>query len=144
VTLVEVLQDDARRRAVVADGARLVESEVALRSGLSGLAIKAGYKTLKSIRPGVVEQALGMLLPEFAPVLDPFYARGAASGDPAAYFTAHADAIADALLAVTDRRAAASSHGTLRRAYNGLRGTAKREVAASVPALARLIGRHAG
>jgi hypothetical protein len=144
LTLVEVLRDENRKRAVIADGVRLVESEVRARSGLSGMAVRTGYKALTAVRPGVVEAALTALLPEFAPVLDPFYAAGRAAGSVRDYFGSHAEPIADALLAVTDRRAATASHQGVKRAYQGLRGLARREVAQSVPGLARLIEKHVG
>ncbi len=139
-----MLKDEARKRRVVDDAATLVESEVALRTGFSGLAVKAGYRAIQAVKPGVVEAALSALLPEFAPAIDPFYARAKESGNLRAWFTSHADEIAEALLSVTDRRAAASSHATLKRAYGGLRGSARREVAQSVPALAGLIEKHVG
>lgn len=144
MTLTEILRDEARRRAVVVDGALLIEREVAARGGLSGFAVKAGYKALKAVRPGVVEVALAALLPEFAPAIDPLYAQARASGDLHAWFAAHADAIADALLAVTDRRAAVATQPGLKRVYAGLRATARREVAQSVPGLGRLIEKHVG
>ncbi len=144
MTLVEALRDPVKRRAVVADGVLLVESEVARRRGLSGLAVKAGFQVVKATRPGVVAAALESLLPEFAPVLDPYLAAARASGDAFTYLSAHADSIADALLAVTDRKAKLSSHRGLKQAYGGLRGTARREVAQSVPGLARLVEKHLG
>jgi len=142
VTLVEVLRDETRRRAVVRDGVQVIDDEVASRGGLSGLALKAGYRAVQAVQPNMVAAALGMLLPEFAPVLDPFYAAGRAEGDVERHFRTHATAIADALLAVTDRRAKASSNAVVKKAYGALRGTAQREVAASVPRLAILIRRH--
>jgi hypothetical protein len=144
VTLVEVLRDDVRRRAVIHDGALLIDAEVASRSGLSGLALKAGYKAVKAMRPGIIEHALAALLPEFAPALDPFYERGRAEGDVDAYFRTHAQAIASALLAVTDRRAERGDNGALKRIYATLRSSAHREVAASVPRLGGLIRKHVG
>lgn len=142
MTLVEVLGDPAKKAEVVRDAARLLDDEVAARGGLSGIALKAGYKTVKAVKPGVIESVLQVLLPEFAPVLDPYVAAGRKEGSLQAHFQRHADAIANGLLAVTDRRAERSSHATLKRAYGSLRGTAQREVAASVPKLAPLVDRH--
>ena len=142
MTLVEVLRDEAKRRAVVRDGVQVIDDEVASRGGLSGLALRAGYKAVQAVQPNMVASALNLLLPEFAPVLDPFYAAGRAEGDVERHFRTHSAAIADALLAVTDRRAAKSSNAVVKRAYASLRGTAQREVATSVPRLAGLIRRH--
>lgn len=142
MTLVSVLADPTKKSAVVRDAARLVEDEVEARGGLSGMALKAGYRAVKAVKPGIIEQVLHLLLPEFAPVLDPYVEKGRAEGDLGAHLRKHADAIANGLLGVTDRRAERSSNATLKRAYSTLRGSAQREVAASVPKLAPLIERH--
>ena len=54
------------------------------------------------------------------------------------HLVAEGDAVADALLAVTDRRAEKAS-GPLLKAYRRLRSTAKEHVKAAVPGLARTI-----
>lgn len=142
MTLVQVLADPVKKSAVVRDAAQLVEMEVDARGGLTGFALKAGYRTVKALKPGIIEQVLHMLLPEFAPVLDPYVEKGRADGDLAAHLRKHADAIANGLLGVTDRRAERTTNATIKRAYSTLRGSAQREVAASVPKLAGLIERH--
>jgi hypothetical protein len=144
VTLVEVLKDPAKKQAVVRDGAQLIDDEVSSRSGLSGMAIKAGYKSVKAIKPGIIEGALHMLLPDFAPALDPFYEKGRAEGNVDAYFTKNAVTIAEAMLQVTDRRAQGAQNAVMKKVYQTLRGSAQKEVAGSVPRLAGLILRHVG
>ena len=143
-TLVEVLKDDAKRRAVVEDGARLIESEVAGKRGISGMAVKSGYKAVKAIRPGVIQAALDMLLPNFAPALDPHYAKGKDSGDLHGYFRKNAALIAEDLLGVTDARAKVAENKVMKRAYTSLRPQAKKHVEESVPQLSSLIERHVG
>ena len=144
MSLVDVLNDGAKARAVVADGVVMIEEEVASKGGLSGLAIKAGFKTVKAIKPGIMGEALGHLLPDFAPTLDPFYEKAKAQGDVRAYFTKHADAIADALLGVTDKKRERAKNAVMRRAYDGLRPQAKKHTAEAMPRLADLIKKHVG
>ena len=141
-TLTETLQDPARLRAVVADGVELIDAEVRRKGGVSGLALKAGYKTVLAVKPGIVPEALSRLLPQFAPRIDPHYAKAKESGDVRGYFVAHGGEIAESMLAVTDERAARSSHKTLKRAYDGLRGMAKGHVVDAMPALAQLVDKH--
>lgn len=143
-TLVEVLEDPARRKAVVEDGVQLIEDEVGSKSGLTGMALKAGYKTVKKIQPGIIAGALVRLLPDFAPRVDPFYAQAQASGDVKAWFTQHAGEIADALLAVTDEKAKAANNRVMIKVYQSLRGQARTHTMAAVPRLATLIERHVG
>ncbi len=141
-TLVDVLKDPARSRVVVADGVRMIDDEVHARGGLSGLALKAGYKAVRTIKPNVIEEALGMLLPEFAPAVDPFLITGRAEGDVRAYFKKNDHAIANALLGVTDRKRKNSKNPVIKRAYDGLRPQAERLTVEAVPRLADLILRH--
>src|SRR3712207_8783558 len=42
----------------------LIDAEVKDKGGISGLAIKAGYSTVKGIKPGFVEKAVEDLLPD--------------------------------------------------------------------------------
>jgi hypothetical protein len=141
-TLVDVLKDPMRSRAVVADGVRMIDDEVHAKGGLSGLALKAGYKAVRTIKPTIIEEALGILLPEFAPAIDPFLTKGRAEGDVRAYFRRNDHAIANALLGVTDRKRKNSKNPIIRRAYDGLRPQAERLTAEAVPRLADMIVRH--
>ena len=144
VTLVEVLSDARRRDAVIRDSETLLEQEVRSKRGLSGAAVRTGFKTMKKIQPGIVPRALGVLLPEFAPVVDPHYAKAVASGDVRAHFTAHADTIADDMLKVTDARAARADNRVMKRVYSTLRPQARKHVAMAMPGLADLCLKHVG
>lgn len=144
MSLVEVLRDPARRRAVVADGVRLIDDEVASKRGLSGAALKAGYKTVQKLKPGIVAQALDKLLPEFAPRVDPYYAQATAHGDVRGFFEARASEIAESLLSVTDEKARSAENAVMLKVYRGLRGQAHTHTTAAVPKLAELIAKHVG
>lgn len=143
ISWADALKDPVRRRALVVDGAKLVESEVASKRGLRAAALKTGFKGFKKIQPGVVESAVDRLLPHFAPVLDPFWADASQTSDPVAAMTARDSEIADALLGVTDRLSAKAKNRVMVRIYNGLRGQARGHVLAAVPGLSRVILKHA-
>lgn len=144
--LSEVIKDRAKRKAIVDDGERLLDQEVADKSGVSGLAVKAGFKVIKGIRPGMIPMALDGLLDDFSARVDPFYEAFKASGekDIRAYFTRRGAEIANALLAITDGRAERTDHKALRTAYYQLRPQAEKHVIAAMPRVADMIRRHCG
>ena len=52
--------------------------------------------------------------------------------------------MSDALLSVTDARAAASDRPTIIKAYRSVRGGAAKHVAAALPAVGALVQKYAG
>lgn len=143
-TLVEKLTAPETRPQVVAACVDLVESEVASKKGLSGAAIKTGFKVVKAVKPGMVPGAVDTLLPEFAAAMQPIYAKATeGAGDPAAAFTDYIvkndDETAEALLGVTDARAQRAANATIKKTYQKLRGGAKDHVKAAIPGLARVM-----
>lgn len=138
------LTSPAVRPAVIDDAVALLEREVAARSGVSGLAIKSAYKVLHSTKPGMVRSSVDSLLDPFADALDPFWASGQATGTPMSeLLPAQQEAMAEALLAITDKRAQASQHKAVRAAYNKVRGMAHKQVAASALGVGQLIDKYA-
>jgi hypothetical protein len=143
-TLTEVLNDETKKGQVVKDCCDLIEAEVKDKGGISGLAIKAGYSTVKGIKPGFIEKAVTDLLPDFAKALDPLCDDARAASKPVAdYFSANAPKVADALLAITDAKADRAKSGVAKSAYEKLRGSAKKNVEAAAPRLGRMIEKHA-
>jgi hypothetical protein len=144
-SLPDVLNDPAKKPVIVDDCVAMIDAEVADKGGISGLAIKAGYATVKGIKPGFVKSVVADLLPEFAvalaPIFDEAKAKGAATSG---HFVANAGRVADALLAITDAKAQKSKSGVVRGTYDKLRGTAKKNVEQAVPRLGKLIEKHAG
>lgn len=143
--LEEILTHPEVRPKVVAACAELVDAEVKSKTGLSALAIKAGYKLVCAIKPSMVSEVVDRLLPEFAAALEPLHAESQRAGSgrsPAERFEAQLTAdparTAQALLTVTDARAAKAS-GALRKTYDRLRDTADTHVRAAVPGLARTL-----
>ncbi len=142
ITLADALKEPHRRRAAAKAGAKLVDDEVHAKGGVTGLALRAALRALRSVRPDFVESALEALLPHFAPALDPLWVEANIDGKPDAWFRKNAGRVADALLAVTDARAERSSQPTTVRAYRGLRATARPHVEAVVPRLPAFIRAH--
>jgi hypothetical protein len=143
-TLTEVLTNDTRKTEVVDACCELIDQEVADKSGISGLAIKAGYGAVSRVKPGFIRRAVTDLLPEFATALDPVYqdAKSQSKTIPA-FFGQHTARVADALLAITDAKAQRSQSGVVKGTYEKLRGTAKKNVEAAIPRLAKMVERFA-
>ncbi len=143
-SLTEALNDETKKPVVVDDCCTLIDEEVKEKSGLSGLAIKAGYGAVKGIKPGFIRHVVNDLLPEFALGLDPIHAEAVAQNKPVpAYFEANAGRVADALLAITDEKAKKAKSGVVKGTYEKLRPTAKKHVETAAPRLGRLIEKHA-
>jgi hypothetical protein len=143
-SLKEQLGNGEKRREVIDDACRVLDLEVADKGGLSGMAIKAAYKLVQGIKPGFVRQVVDHLLDDFLEALDPTYQEALTRGQkPGVHLKANADRVADALLAVTDRRAQKADNATIKKAYEKLRPTAKKHVESAAPRLAELVDRHA-
>jgi hypothetical protein len=142
--LTETLTSESKKSAVVDDCVALIDAEVADKGGLTGLAIKAGYRTIQGIKPGFVRQVVTDLLPEFAQALEPIYAEAKAQGQNVRqHFDSNAVRVADALLGITDEKAKRSKSGMVKGTYEKLRGSAKKNVEAAVPRLAAMVEKHA-
>ena len=143
--LKEILTAAAKRKEVIADCAKLIDEEVASKSGFSGLAVKAAFAMVKGLKPGMIPHAIDDLLDEFADKIDPFYQAAKAAKQPTdAYIAAHAADIAEALLQITDGRAARTKHGTIKKAYEKLRPTGKKHTVEAMPRVGKLMLKHAG
>src|ERR1700730_4433457 len=100
--LTDLLTADSKKNAVMEDCLALIDAEVADKGGLTGLAIKAGYKTVQGIKPGFVRQVVVDLLPEFARAREPLYQEAKAQGHGVReHFNANSTRVADALLSIT-------------------------------------------
>ena len=141
--LSEVVVDNARRQAVLDDCVKLLEAEVADKSGLTGLAVKASFKTVTRLKPGMIRHSMDHLLDDFSRQVDPFWTEcQSTSSAPRAYFSQNRVNVANALLSVTDARAARASNKVLVKAYSSLRGKAVDHIAAAMPRFADLLEKH--
>ena len=138
-----MLGSNPKRQQVVDDACRVLDEEVADKGGLSGLAIKGAYGVIKGIKPGFVKEVVDGLMDDFLKCLDPLYQEAVTRGTkPGAHLQANAGRVADALLAVTDGKAARSSRAVVKSTYDKLRPSAKKQVEAAAPRLGGLLERH--
>lgn len=144
-SLKELISATDKRDAVIDDACGVLDEEVADKSGISGVAIKAAFSVVKNVKPGFVRQAIGDLLDSFLEALDPLYQESVAKGQrPGEYLKANASRMAQALLAITDKRAEGAKTAAVKKTYEKLRPTAQKHVEAAAPRLAALIDRHVG
>jgi hypothetical protein len=142
-TLNDILGSGAKRSAVVDDALRVLDEEVKDKGGLTGIAIKTAYGVVKGISPGFVREVVDGLLDDFLKCLEPLYQEAVAQGArPGAHLRANAGRVADALLAVTDGRAARARRPIVKSTYEKLRPTAKKHVETAAPRLGALLDRH--
>lgn len=139
-TLRDKLNDAPTRQRVIDDAVKTIDAEVSDKGGLGGMAIKAAYSMVKGMAPGIVPKLLNNMLPEFLDAVQPFYDQAKQSGgDLKQLFAQRSSEVANALLAVTDERAAKSDAGSLKKGYEKLRPSAQKHVEAALPRLAALV-----
>ena len=144
-TLPEILLAPQTQPQVVADCQALIEQQVSDMSGISGTAIKLAYKTVNKFAAGHVHDQVEALLPLMAGKLDPYWADFHADGgaDFGDYLSKRGDEVSEALLSITDARAANSTHPTIIKAYQAVRGSAAKHVTAALPQVGALVQKYA-
>jgi hypothetical protein len=144
-TLQEILLAPATRPQVLADCHALLEQEVASMSGISGTAVKLAYKTVITFAPGHVRFMVESLLPHMVDELQPFWSDFSTSGGSefGDYLAKRGEEVSEALLSVTDARAAASDRPTIIKAYSSVRGSAARHVEAALPQVGTMVLKYA-
>jgi hypothetical protein len=143
--LVDTLLKVENRPVLIRDCATMVDLEVSDKSGLSGMAIKAGYATVKAFKAGIIPEVLEGMVDDMVKNLEPMWDDFEKSGGTIsleAYLGARSGQVADALLKISDDRAATTRHHTLKKVYEKLRPTGKKNVEQAVPRVAGLVGRH--
>jgi hypothetical protein len=144
-TLRELLAGPEKRGRLIDDALRVLDAEVADKSGLSGIAVKTAYKVVKSVSPNFLREVVNHLLDDFLDGLDPLYQEALTNNvKPRQHLQANPSRVADALLGITDRRAQRAKNQMVKATYEKLRGQAKKHVEAAVPRLGELFERHAG
>jgi hypothetical protein len=142
--LVEKLNAPGRRPRVIQDCVQLIEEEVKRKGGLTGIAIKAAFATVKAVKPGFIPEAVDHMLDDFAARLDPFYQSHQQAGGRSFpdHLQGQSAQVADALLGITDDRARLAKNPLVKKSYEKLRPSAKKHVEEAVPGIARLIEKH--
>ncbi len=141
-TLKEILCNAENRPTVIRKTAALVDSEVSSKSGLSGIAIRTGYKAVKAIKPTLITDVIDGRLEQFIEKVEPFFADWSA-GDKSqpfdSFLTSRKREVANALLQVTDERAQKVDNRTIKKTYQKLRPQGEKNVEEAVPGLGRMI-----
>jgi len=139
------LSDPAQRKTIVRDAEQVLRAEVADKGGFTGVAVKATFKMVGGLKPGLIPMTIDALLDDFARQVDPFYREWTA--DPGGrsckeHFVSRGAAVADALLSITDERAQHSHHRALVKAYKKLRPKGHQHVVAAMPRVGTLVERY--
>lgn len=140
--LSDKLKDKNTQTNLVADCAKLMDEQVAAKTGISGLALKATYGVVKGVEPSYIPKAIQRLLPEALAALDPMWNEGVQSGDPVQHLIQNRSRTADMLLSITDAKIEKSRNGVVRASYSKLRNSVKTDVEEAVPGLAKILGVH--
>ena len=143
-TLADVLLAPARRDALVADLAVLVETHIARRSGLRGATLRAGMAAVRRKLPDAVPRTVTRLLPDLVAALEPLHARSTARSGAEFARSLKGDraAVAETLMGIADARVARSTHATVKAFYARFRATAEHEAEDLIPGLADVLARH--
>jgi hypothetical protein len=145
--LKNLANDPVKRKPVIADCVDLINAEVKSKGGLSGMAVKAAFAVVKALKPHILEESVENLLDEFVEAMQPLYSTFQEEGSVGtleAYLPRHAESMADALLAITDRRAERAKNKTLANAYFKLRPKGKIHVGQAAPGIGRVLDKHVG
>lgn len=140
----EQFSDSALRARVLDDALAVLDAEVASKTGLGGIAIKATFGIVKGVGAGFVRTVLDKLFDDFISCFEEPYQRAIQAGkSPGALVAEEKATIATRLLSITDERVRRSGNGAISKAYEKLRPAAQRHVEEAAPRLAGLLDRHA-
>ncbi|WYL96931.1 MAG: hypothetical protein HEQ35_26900 [Gloeotrichia echinulata IR180] len=141
--LSDELLNSNNKALIVADCCTMIDAQLASKSGVSGMALKAAFAALKGVKPGYIPDVVESLLPPCFTALDPIWSEGVQQGEPVEYLTANSSRTADALLGVTDAKVKNTKRQIVRGTYDKFRNSAKKHVEEAVPDLAKVIGKYA-
>lgn len=143
-SLREQISTGNKRGEVIDDALKVLDAEVADKSGLSGMAVKGAFKVVKGIQPGFIRTVVDKLLDDFLDALNPIYQEAVAQGKrPGQHLQENSGRVADALLGITDARAQRAERQVVKKTYEKLRPSAKKHVEAAAPRLGGMLDRHA-
>ena len=142
--LKNILLQSGNRERVIGDCVNLVESEVASKSGLGGMAVKTAFGVIKKLNPSIIHMAVNKLIDDFVDAMTPFYEdyQSANGTNLESHWNGKRQQMADALLGVTDKRIAKVNHKTIKKAYEKLRPSGAKHVEASIPGIAQVVARY--
>ena len=147
-TLRELLwEDESGRLLIMEEYCRLIDTEVRARRGLRGATLRAGYRAVQRVQPGIIGYVIGKFAADWLDALEPFHRHahekaGLTHDVPSALVEVlhtEEEAAAEALLSVTDQRIK-KARIPVQIAYSSLRSEAANNVLAAMPAFAKLLG----
>lgn len=138
----QVVRDEDIQANIAADCAKLMDEQVATKTGISGLALKTAYRALKGIGPGYIPKALNSLVPQALDALDPIWSAGLQAGDPVEHLSQNSAETADVLLGVTDEKLGHAKNKIVIATYKKVRKSVKGDVEEAVPGLAKILGHY--
>ncbi len=143
-TLSSILLSAPHSNGLVNELAATLESHLARKTGLSGMAMKLGFNTLKAARPDVSRRAAEVLLPDVARALDPLYAEFLQGGHPdfAAFLTANNHRATALTVTAIDTRMRQINNTAAQSIYRRFSGSAAAELQKLLPACAQVLARH--
>ncbi|HET9896791.1 MAG TPA: hypothetical protein VFQ44_17810 [Streptosporangiaceae bacterium] len=144
-TLRETVLAPEVKPEVIDDCLALIDQQVSEMSGASGTAVKVAYKTAAAFASGYMRTTVTHVLPDLVDALEPFWADFGVSGgsDFGDYLAKRGDEVSQALLGVSDDRAARSQRPVIIRAYQSVRAHAARHVQAALPQVGNLAEKYA-
>lgn len=140
--LSDMINDPSVKASIVEDCTKLIDAQVANKSGISGMTLKTAYRVVNGVGPGYIKGAIGRILPEACAALDPLWCEGVETGNPVDYLTQNCSRTADILLSVTDARVHKTS-GVVAGAYKKLRKSVKGDIEEAIPGFVGILGQHA-
>jgi hypothetical protein len=140
--LSEQLKPQEIQSNIATDCAKLMEDQVAKKTGISGLAFKAVYGALKSISPNYIHGAIERLLPQVSASLDPIWDEGLKLGNPLAHLKENTSITADIILSVTDTKIEKSQNKIVKVSYKKIRPSVKGEVEEAIPGLTDILEKY--
>ncbi len=141
---------EAGRLVLMEDCCALIEKQATAGRGLRAATVRASYRSVQKMKPGLVGYIVGKFMPQVLEALEPWWERArvdasANGGDAEGTFrnalAGDANRAADALLAVTDAQIR-GARMPLRVAYKTVRGEAEQPVRDAVPGLAEVFEKH--
>jgi hypothetical protein len=145
LTLTQQVTQPPAREKVVEDCLKLIDEEVRAKGGFSGVAIKTGYGVVKAVKPRFVREVVDGLLDAWVAKLEPFFDTWQKNKDGkpfSDYLGARRPEVAEELLHVTDDKAKTSKNGTVKKMYERMRPSAKKNVEEAIPKLGRILEKH--
>jgi hypothetical protein len=148
--LARLWERESSRPALMEDCCGLIDKQAAAGRGIKAATLRACYRAVLGVQPGIIGYVLGKLMPDYLAALEPLFAESqelahSTGSDPARAFRESLEAtparVTDTLLGVTDERMP-SARLPIRVAYKAVRNEAWQPVFDGVPALAELLEHH--